>query len=67
MDDLQKSTNFEAMAIKELVEILIEDTAYQMVECDPADLNRLQGEARAFRKLHQMLTRPSAPVRAPGV
>lgn len=66
MDDLQKSTNFEAMAIKEVVESLIEDAAYQMVECDPADLNRLQGEARAFRRLYLMLTRPAASAR-PGV
>lgn len=63
IQDLSKSQNFEAMAIKELLEIMLDDAAHQMVECDPNDLNRLQGEARAFRKLYLMLTRPPVSAR----
>jgi hypothetical protein len=61
--DLCESRNQDAYAIKELIQLMIDDAAHVMVECDPDDLLRLQGEARAFRKLYLMLTRPPVSAR----
>jgi hypothetical protein len=47
------------MAIKELIGILVDVIAYQMIECNPNDLVPLQGEARALRRLQMMLLRPA--------
>jgi hypothetical protein len=57
--DISKSTSFETMAIKELIGILVDVIAYQMIECNPNDLVPLQGEARALRRLQMMLLRPA--------
>lgn len=55
--DLQKSTAFEAVAVKELLFLLIEDATEALVDAQPADFQRLQGEAQALRRLYGMVTR----------
>lgn len=62
--DLQKSSAHEAAAVKELLQLLIEDAKEALLDAQPADFQRLQGEAQALRKLHERVTRP-APVSAP--
>lgn len=59
--DLQKSNAFEASAVKELLELKIEDAKEALLDAQPADFQRLQGEAQALRKLYEQVTRP-API-----
>lgn len=60
--DLQKSTAYEALAIRELVGLLFEDTKHSLVSSEGEATLRLQGEARALDKLYKQLTRPSPVV-----
>ena len=57
--DLQKSTAPEALAVKELVQLLFEEAKHKLVRSEGEDMLRLQGEARAFDRLYTQLTRAS--------
>lgn len=60
--DLAKSPNFEALAIREMLQLLLEDAKDLFVDALPADFNRLQGEVQTLRKLHTLVTRaPATP------
>lgn len=58
--DIQKSNNYEANAIKELIEFELEKAREALIDADH-DFRVRQGEAQALRKLHARLTHP-APV-----
>lgn len=62
--DLQKSTAFEAAAVKELLELMIEDAKEALLDAQPGDFHKLQGEAQALRKLLNMVTRVAPTMRA---
>ena len=57
--DIQKSSAFEAAAVKELLALLIDDATEALVDAVPHDFQRMQGEAQALRKLHVLVTRPA--------
>jgi hypothetical protein len=57
--DLQKSNAYEALAIRELVDLLFEEVKHSLVSSEGEATLRLQGEARALGKLYNQLTRPS--------
>lgn len=59
VNDLQRSTAFEVVAIKELVNLLYEDAKHKLVMGEGDNLLRLQGEARALQRLYEDLTTPS--------
>lgn len=61
--DLQKSSAFEAAAVKELLTLMIDDATEALVDAQPADFQKLQGEAQALRKLHTLVTRPAPALR----
>lgn len=65
--DLQRSTAFEAAALKELLELKLEDAKGALLDATPDDFQRLQGEAQALRKLHTQVTRPAPPSLREGV
>lgn len=55
--DIQKSSAFEAQSVKELLELLVEDAKDALLEAQPSEFLKLQGEAAALRRLQTMLTR----------
>lgn len=62
--DLQKSTAFEAIAFKELLVLMIDDAKDALLDAQPSDFHKLQGEAQALRKLHTLVTRPAPALRS---
>lgn len=57
--DLQKSVAPEAQAAKELLGLLLEEVKHKLISSEGDQTLRLQGEARAFERLHTQLTRTS--------
>jgi hypothetical protein len=56
------SPGSEAAAIKEMIDLSFEEAKHALVDAEGDTLLRLQGEARALRKLYTQLTRPSPVV-----
>jgi hypothetical protein len=54
-DDLHRSTAPEALAVKELVDLLLEEAKHKLVSSEGEMTLRLQGEARAFKDLSDKL------------
>lgn len=54
-ENLSKSTAPEAQAVKELVDLLLEEAKHKLVSSEGDATLRLQGEARAFRDLGERL------------
>lgn len=71
--DLAKSTNIEVDYMRELARLLLEDAKDALMSSTGDETMRLQGEARAFKRLADKLTRntipaaPSRPVMHAGV
>lgn len=61
--DLQRSSAFEAAAVKEMLELMIEDAKDALLDAQPNDFQRLQGEAQSLRKFHMLVTRPAPKLR----
>lgn len=61
--DLQKSSAFEAVAVKELLTLMIADATEALVDIPSTDFQRQQGFAQALRQLHTMVTRPAPALR----
>jgi hypothetical protein len=57
--DIAVSSAFEAAAVKELLELMIADATEALVDAQPSDFQRLQGEAQSLRKLFTLVTRPA--------
>lgn len=58
VDDLAKSKNFEAVWIRDLIGLLLEDAKDQMIEASGEELLKYQGEARALARLQRRLRNP---------
>ncbi len=63
-EDLQKSVSVEALAIKELTGLMLEEAKDSLITARGEDVYRAQGEASALQRLLTMLTRPT-PQMAP--
>lgn len=62
--DIAVSSAFEAAAVKELLELMIQDATEALVDAQPADFQKLQGEAQSLRKLFTLVTRPAPALRS---
>jgi hypothetical protein len=54
------STAHEVRVLKQWLNLLLEEAKTSLVTCAHADFPRLQGEAQAYRKMLDQLTRPLA-------
>lgn len=52
----QQGAEFKAMV--EMLESLIEESKVTLMTCTPDDFRAIQGEAQAYQRLFNMLTRP---------
>lgn len=60
-EDLLRSTSYEVVALRELVDLMIEETKDKLIETIGDETLRVQGEARALVRFHRSLTRPAPP------
>jgi hypothetical protein len=54
------STGHEVRVLKQWLNLLLEEAKTALVTCAQTDFPRLQGEAQAYRKMLDQLTRPLA-------
>jgi hypothetical protein len=58
-NDLYRSSLPDAVGVKELLTLLIEDAKDSLIEASGDDTLRLQGEAKALLRLHRAITTSS--------
>lgn len=63
--DVVRSTSREALSIRELVALLIEDTKDALVSSDGSDTLRLQGQATGLAKLHRLVSTAPTNIKPP--
>lgn len=58
-DELQRSVSFEAIQIKELIGLMLEEAKDSLMSATGEDILRQQGAARGFSRLQDLLTKPA--------
>jgi len=55
----QRLPPHEIQQIAKLMDLLLEDAKNNLLTCNPADFQKMQGEAQAYKRVADMLTRTS--------
>lgn len=63
MADLAKSTSPEVMWMRELFDLQFEDAKERLVDAEPVDVQRIQGEARYLEKFTKQFNAAGALLR----
>jgi hypothetical protein len=63
--DIRRSQTEAALALKELLNLLISDVKDSLVAAEGIELTRLQGEARALDKLLTTVTKEPSSIKRP--